>query len=230
MNTNPSLSVIIPCFNEEGNIAETVQEIDKALAGIVADYELLIFNDCSTDRTKESIDRLAGIHSKIRAFHNPENRGLGYNYRMGVEYAQKEYVILVPGDNEIMGDSIREICQHIGKYDLVIPYIKNYQVRPLHRQAFSKAFTLLTNCLTGFNIKYYNGIVLHKLSNLRTVEMKTDGFAYQVEILVQLLRRGHSYIQVPMTLRPRSYGSSRAFHRKNVLSVVKTLAKIAGAR
>lgn len=230
MTREKSLSVIVPCFNEEGNIADTVREIEGALSGIVTDFELLIFNDCSTDHTKEAIDELAKTHPNIRAVHNPVNRGLGYNYRKGVELAAKEYVILVPGDNEIQGASIRSICQHIGQVDMVIPYIENYWVRPLGRQLLSFCFTRLANAITGFRLKYYNGIVLHRVKLLRGLEMNTDGFAYQVEILVQLLSAGATYLEVPMTLRPRSYGSSRALSPKNVASVIKTLAMMLGAR
>lgn len=226
MKKNASVTVIVPCFNEEGNIQETMREIENALNGLVSDYEVLIFNDCSTDRTKDVVDAIAKTNPRVKVTHNLTNRGLGFNYRKGVELASKEYVIMVPGDNEVSGESIRTICEQIGKADIVIPYIENYTVRPLHRQGFSRAFTLLVNAITGFRIHYYNGPVLHRTTNLRSIELRTNGFAYQAEILVQLLRKKSSYIQVPMQLRPRSYGSSRAFDRKNILSVARTLLAI----
>src|SRR5262249_47599883 len=157
-----------------------------------------VFDDCSTDETKRVITSLAAANPRIRPIFNPTNRGLGYNYRKGVELAANEYVIMIPGDNEIKAESVRDICARMGEADIVIPYIANYKVRPLSRQALSRLFTLTMNLTCRQRIHYYNGPVLHKTALLRTVRLGTDGFAYQAEILIQLLRRGSTYIQVPM--------------------------------
>jgi dolichol-phosphate mannosyltransferase len=224
---NKSLSVIIPCFNEEGNIRATVYDLVEALAGLIEDYELIIFDDCSTDETKKAIGELAAKNPKIRAIYNETNRGLGYSYRKGVELASKEYVIMVPGDNEVLATSVREIVRHIGKADIIIPYIENYHVRPLMRQALSRIFTITMNTISRQKIHYYNGPVLHKKSVLMKANLNNDGFAYQAEILTNLIRMGHTFHQAPMLLQVRSYGSSRAFSKKNIVSVVKTLGKLA---
>ncbi len=226
-----SLSIIIPCFNEEGNIAGTVHDLVRELDGIVEDYEMIVFNDCSTDQTMKVIESLATENPRIRPIDNRTNMGLGYNYRKGVELATKEYVIMVPGDNEITAESVRRISLEMGKADIVVAYIENYHVRPIQRQVLSRLFTLTMNALFGFKLHYYNGLVLHRKALLQTVDMTTDGFAYQAEILIQMLKKGYSFTQVPMTLQPRSYGSSRAFSRKNILSVAKTVGRlVAGSK
>lgn len=225
MSAKHSLSLVVPCFNEEESILDTVKEIDQALAGLIDDYEFLIFNDCSSDRTKEIVDSLAAVHPKVRPIHNPVNKGLGYNFKTGVQIASKEYIVMFPGDNELTLQSIREICQHIGTVDMVISYIQNYKVRPLHRQFLSKCFTLFANFIMGQSIQYYNGPVLHKVSNLRSINLVTNGFAYQFEIISQLLWRKSSYIEVPMVLRPRYYGNSRALRIKNIITVIRTLIR-----
>lgn len=221
-----SLSVLIPCFNEEGNVANTVGEVERALLGVVEDYELLLVNDASSDSTGKRIDELGQQNSRVRVVHNSVNRGLGYNYRLGVELARKEYFLLIPGDNEVMEGAIREIARHMKEADIIIPYAKNPEIRPWTRRVFSRLFTAIVNSLSGQSLHYYNGPVLHKLEKLRSVEMKTDGFAYQAEILVQLLRNGCTYRQVPMVLRARAQGSSNALRFKNLLSVARTLIRI----
>lgn len=105
----PSISVIIPALNEEGNIAATVNEVLKAIGQRFPDHELLIFNDGSSDKTGEIADNLVAKNGHLKVIHNSQTMGLGYNYRKGVELAQHDFVILIPGDNEISGRSIEDM-------------------------------------------------------------------------------------------------------------------------
>lgn len=223
---NPlSVSIVVPAYNEEENLEATIRENTEVLKGVCEDYEFIIINDCSKDRTKEIADELAKKYPTVRVHHNEVNRGLGYNYRKGVDLAVKEYVTFVPGDNELKPSSVAEILRHVGKADLIIPYPSNSQIRPPTRQFLSRNFTRILNWITGHQIGYYNGAMLVKKHVLDNVNFDTNGFAFQAEILCQLLDRGYSYYQCPFEL---NYSSTRltAFRISNVVSVVGTLGRM----
>jgi glycosyltransferase involved in cell wall biosynthesis len=224
---NPSISVIIPALNEENNIEPTVQEVLATIDDRFGSYELLIFDDGSTDNTGTIADALAAKYRGVKVIHNEHNMGLGYNYRKGIELAQNDYVVMFPGDNELLGISMEEMLSLIGVADIVVPYTVNYWIRPRLRQLISKAFTSAMNLLFGLRLKYYNGTVIHKSEIIKAVPISTSGFAYQAEILTRLIRSGHSFVEVGMRLREREHGSSKAFKLKNIAGVLKTIVKLA---
>ena len=218
-----TVTFVVPAYNEERNLAATVEGIVGAAAGIVPDYEVLIVNDGSRDRTGAIADELARQNPSVTVLHNPVNRGLGYNYIAGVKAARGEYVMMVPGDNEILPETVRSLLQRIGRADIVVPYIANYDARKPGRAVLSKLFTWGLNLLFGLRLRYYNGIVIHRTALIRSVPMKTHGFAYQADALVRLIRTGHSYVQAPMVIKPRDAGTSKALRPRNVVSVFQTV-------
>jgi len=220
-----SLTVIVPCLNEEGNIRGTVESVKDAVrrSGRFTSWEIIIFNDGSTDRTGEIIDNLEKAEPSVRAVHNPENRGFGYNYTEGVRLATGEYVIMVPGDNEIPSDAIAAVFSRAGDADIVVPYTANTWVRPLSRRVVSRAFVALMNTLFGLRLTYYNGTCLIRAEHLRLVPMKTWGFAYMAAILTRLIKAGASYVEVGVNIQERESGATKAFRPKNVMSVARAI-------
>ncbi len=219
-----SISVIIPAFNEEGNLENAVKDVVSAAeAAEVENYEILIFNDFSADKTGEVADGLAKENQHIKVIHNPKNMGLGYNYRKGIELAKNEYVIMVPGDNEVEGKSIGNLFAQVGKADIVISYTANPEIRPKTRQIISRSFVGLMNFLFGLKLRYYNGISLIRKDLLQKVEMTTFGFAYMAEILTKLIKAGHSFVEVPMYIRLRAYGKVSVFRLKSIIGVLRAI-------
>ena len=223
---NHTLSVIVPALNEEGNLAAAVATVLDAIGNRFADYEVLIFDDGSTDRTGAIADGLASNNPHIRVVHNPRNIGFGYNYTRGVQIARMEYVAMFPGDNEISGEAIRTILAAVGTADIVVPYISTPAVRSLSRRAVSACFVMLINFLFGLRLRYFNGPCVHRRSLLLSVPMRTHGFAYMASILVRLIRSGSSYVEVPMPVQAREHGRSKAFRPKNIVSVLGTIGEL----
>ncbi len=215
----PTISVIIPALNEEDNIEPTVKEVLSAIKGRFSGYEILIFDDGSTDNTGAISDKLAASNKNIKVIHNKSNMGLGYNYKRGVQLAENDYVILIPGDNQISQAFMTRMVNLVGKADIVIPYIENYWVRPVPRQLISKSFTIIMNFLFRLDLNYYNGTVIHKRDIIKSVPMDTTGFAYQAVTLTKLIKSGYSYVEVGGPIRERQFGFTRAFYPKNILSV-----------
>lgn len=218
-----SVSVVIPAYNEEKNLESTVKFLlDRLNKNNISDFEILIFNDNSTDNTGEIADVLAEKYSQIKVIHNLKNMNLGYNITKGFELSTKEYCGFIPGDNETEPETLDNIFQNLGQADIVIPHIQNPEARPWGRRILSKTYIIIINAAFGLNMKYYNGMCYFKTAMVKKVPVSTYGFAYMTEILVKLLKSGASFIDVPMINRVRESGATKAFRIKNIISVFKT--------
>lgn len=221
-----SIAFIVPAFNEEQNIEATVETILHAMGEQAVDYEIVLVNDGSSDRTGALIDRLAAANFRIHALHNSSNLNLGGAYKRGLSVASKEFVIMVPGDNGFGRESLSGILKNVGQADILIPYPTNLEARTPMRRLASSGFTALINCLFGFKIRYYNGPVVHRTALLRTITIDTNSFAYQAEALVKLLGREYSYVECPVETQAREGGRSSAMKLRNQITVFTTIVRL----
>lgn len=222
-----SISVIIPCLNEEENLQETYDNVVAALREAAEEWEILIFNDGSSDKTGEIANSIKENDQSVTVVHNRTNKGFGYNFIRGIAIARMNYVAVMPGDNEISLESIKRIFQLLGKADMVIPFTVNMEVRPWGRRLVSRLFTVLMNAIFRCELQYYNGPTLHRTELVRTLDVNTSGFAFQAMMLVKLIRRGHSFCELDMYLQKKRTYRSSAVRLRNILSVIGTVLHLA---
>jgi glycosyltransferase involved in cell wall biosynthesis len=221
----PSISIIIPAVNEEHDLKPTVETALEAIGDKFSDYEILIFNDGSRDKTGEIADQLANNNPHIQVIHHSRNMGLGYNFRTGVELATKEYVGWIPAKNSIPLETLNNMFDAVGKADIVLVFILT-ETRSMFRQIVSRVFTRMMNTLFGMNLKYFNGPNIFKSKLVKKTKMTTNGFAYMAEILIRLIKNGHTYVEVGLHNRDRQNGNSKAFVFRNFVRVVKVIIRL----
>jgi len=187
------------------------------------DYEIILVNDASRDRTLDRMRALAAADPRIHVLDNPVNLGFGGSYKRGAGVATATYVMMLPGDDGFPSQSIAEILSHAGEADLIIPIITNPGARSWLRACASKGFTILLNWMFWLDVGYYNGAVLQRNDLLRTVKITTDSFAYQAEAMVKLLARGATYRHCYVSIQERAAGRSSALSLKNQIAVWKTI-------
>jgi dolichol-phosphate mannosyltransferase len=222
MASLPTFCFVIPCFNEEDNVGPTVGSV-RAAMDRRDDYEIVLVNDASTDRTLERMQTLAVADRRIRVLDNPTNLGFGGSYKRGASVATATYVIMLPGDDGFPEQSIAEILGHAGEADIIIPIVTNRSARHWFRAFASKGFTTLLNWAFWLDVGYYNGAVLQRNELLRTIEITTNSFAYQAEALVKLIARGATYKHCYVSIQERAAGRSSALSLKNQIAVWKTI-------
>jgi len=219
-----SISIIVPAYNEEANLERAVKKYNLLAKELFDDHEIIIFNDCSTDQTGRIADSLAKKNPRIRVIHNKTNMGLGYNFRKGVELAKKTYFTVMFGEGDMLTSSARNILKSAGKADIIMSYVQNPEARTWIRRIISSSFTKTLNLLFGLKLKYYNGYTVHKTKLIKKTHLTTNSFAYQAEALIRLLKKGHSYLQVPF-LTAKTSGSSM-FRLKNLVGIGKTVLRL----
>lgn len=228
MEKNHSISVMIISLNEAGNIKNVVDIVLGFLQKEnLNDYELILIDDGSTDETGRIIDELAESNDRIKSVHNMSKKGLGYSFRTGISLASKDYVGWFPGDNEVSSETINNIFAKIGKADIIIPvYETKPLARSLYRRMLSATYVALFNTIFGLRLKYFNGPCFFRRQLLSDVTMSTNGPAYMAEILIQLVKMGTPYVEVPMYFKPRSYGKTSVLKWKNVYLIAETIVRL----
>lgn len=223
---HPSISVVMPALNEERNLAGSVAAVAEAFEGF-CDYEVIIFDDGSTDRTGEIAHALEARDPRVRVVHHATSCGIGHCYRQGAELARHDYYLMVPGDDETPASTIRAIAERAGEADIVVTYTVNRHVRPLHRRIVSRLFTVAMNTVFGLRLRYYNGNCLIRTSLLRTLPKDTSGFAYMAMTLIRLLNQGHSYVEAGIMLQRRGSGRSKCLQPRSVINVLQSVFALA---
>ena len=102
-----SISVIVPCYNEEKSLNLTVQTVEDSMAEKkIRDFEILIFNDASEDKTGDVAKELSSKNDFVKSFDNKVRAGMGHSFRRGVELSKCDFCVMVPGDNELPKESL----------------------------------------------------------------------------------------------------------------------------
>lgn len=222
---NSSISVIITAMNEEGNLNSVVDKVVRAANPRFDDYEILIINDGSRDRTGEIADQLAAENPCIRAIHNPRNMGLDYSYRKGIELSSKRYIAWIAGNDLIPPQGYEDIFDAVGQADIVSTYLLN-DVRGLPRRIISRSFSLVMNIVFGLRLRYYTGPCVYKSEIIKSIKVTTQGSAAIAETLLRSVKLGHTYVSVGLYPLKRTSGRTKSFRLKNFLNIGRAITKL----
>jgi glycosyltransferase involved in cell wall biosynthesis len=220
------LSIIIPAYNEEKSLLESVRFAEDAAIRSGMDYEILVVNDCSTDRTGEIAKEISANNARVKTLSNPINLGMGGAFKTGLKEAAFSHSMVFPADNEHPLEGVLPILQACGKADIIIPYVINMEVRSLHRRVISKAYLGLVNFLFFKNIPYYNGLVLYRTDLLQKITIQTNSFSFQTEAILKLLAKNATWYGLGVILHEPSHTQTKAFRIKNIIGVIGTLLRL----
>jgi glycosyltransferase involved in cell wall biosynthesis len=219
-----SLSIVVPAYNESGNILGTLENITGALSTLPLAYEVLVVDDGSSDGTGTLVTAHLERFPHVRLITNDRNLGFGATYRRGVQRSSLDAVVMVHGDNAWGANTLRSLFSRVGDADIIIGYTRDmWRSRSWTRTAISKTFTLFVNAITGRRLQYYNGLQIHPAAVLKSLQIQSSGYGFQAEVLAKSLRLTETFIEVPMDLMERQQGESKAFRLKNAMDVVRTL-------
>jgi len=222
------LSLFVACYNEEHGIIPTLETVVAAANDVGISYEIVIIDDCSTDRSVTAIIDFLNAHPKlpITLYVNEVNQGLGCNYAEAAFRCRGKYYRLICGDNVESRETLVSIFRHVGEADMVIPYPGTTAARGPFRRVLSRSFTLLVNLLSGHRIRYYNGLAVHYRYNVMRWHSNSHGFGFQADLITRLLDLKATYIEIPVTPTERAAGATKAFRFRNICSVSHTLLEI----
>ena len=220
-----SLSVIVTAMNEEGNLRPTVESVLSVVARQPWDYEILIIDDGSRDRTGAVADELAGVDPRIRVHHHPRNLGLHRAYLKGIELATKENIAWVAGNNMIPADALEAIYGHVGAANMILSYPR-VDPRRKRRRWVSRTFTVTLNLLFNVRLRYYTGPCVYRAAAAKTLRPITQGSMIVPELVLRLIKAGETFVELPLQPNPRTSGKTKTFRVQNVASVVRSVVRL----
>ncbi len=205
----PELSVIIPCYNEQGTIGEILRRVQHACGEVAGDYECIVVDDGSTDETVRRARAAIVDHDRCCVIATEKNAGKTAAVNVGLAHALGRWVIIQDADLEYDPASFPKLLAEAKRRDVVAVYGK----RPSHwqrpdRMILAGGVLLIDLVILGLHGRFVRDhATCHKLVRrdvLESLELESLAFDGCVEITCKLIRLGHTIAQVPIPYTPRS--------------------------
>ncbi len=211
------LSIVIPAYNEEESITETIDSLERALSEISIDHETLIVNDNSKDNTEKVLEELSEKYSSVRFVTNPGPNGFGYAIRYGLDRFEGDCVAIMMAD---LSDSPYDLIKFYttmmeGDYDCVFGSRWSAGGKVIDYPWTKKIINRIANWIIRMmmNIKYNdttNAFKLYKKEVIQGVQpILSPHFNLTIEIPLKAIIRGYTYTVIPNSWTNRKYGESK---------------------
>jgi len=228
MKVVDKMSVFLPAYNEEKMLAQTTQKVDSVLKKIAGDYEIIIVDDGSKDKTGEIADKLASENKKIKVIHHSPNRGYGAALKSGMYAAKFPWIVLIDADGQFDFAEITKFFekQKTTNADVVAGYYLKRGVS-LYRILGSKlAWELPVFIIFGLKMRDIDcGFKLIKktvIDKIPQLESERGPFI-TTEFLVKAKKTGFKIVEVGVHHYPDLAGGSTGASLKVILSAYKDL-------
>jgi glycosyltransferase involved in cell wall biosynthesis len=224
------LSVCVPAFNEEANINKSVQDLIHCLSKSLEKFEIIIVDDGSRDSTSKIANDLAKKHNEIKIIVHMKNSGIGSCYRDALSIAQGDYFTWFPADCEDPVEALSSCLPYLDKDTILTTYHPDVGSRSQFRRSLSRVYTLILNGYFKLGLKYYNGLNIVPTQVVRGLNLLSDGFFCNAEIVIRGAQNGKRILEIATPLGRRSSGRSKALSCGSLLRAARDLMKILSQR
>ena len=220
-----SLSVVLPAYNEEANVESAVEGVSSVAQQLGMDYEIILVNDGSTDRTGEIGRELAQRIPNFRLVEHYPNRGYGGSLKAGFAAATRELIAFAPADNQFIFSEINRLLERLDEADIVSGYRADRQDN-IVRKFFAFGWNTLMRLLFGYLCRDVDcGFKLFRRDILEHVTIVSDGAMVDTEFLFKARARGYRIADVPVTHLPRLAGESTGGNVKVIARAFRDLVR-----
>jgi glycosyltransferase involved in cell wall biosynthesis len=202
----PSISAVLPAYNEAAIIEKTVRTVVEVLQGLAEDYEVIVVNDGSRDATPDIVGQLAAENPSVRCVSHVRNQGYGAALATGFAAATKDLVFLTDGDKQFDIRELSRLLPIIDKVDLVIGY-RDPRRDPFKRVLFGWGWNMVVNALFGYTARDVDcAFKLFRRSVLERVHVHARGATFSAEFLIKARRLGLRIVEMGVSHFPRTAG------------------------
>ena len=201
------LSIVIPAFNEESHLSSTLKEIAEYLKTVSYDYEVIVVDDGSTDKTADIATSCSVLFKFFTLLKNSPNQGKGYSVKKGVLAAQGDYILFMDADNSTSIDQLEKLMPGMKHgFDVVMASrrIKGAKVatsQPIYRILLGNIYILLSKFILQSNVKDYNcGFKLYtqKAAKLIFPKLTMKNWSFDSELIFLISKFNLNAIEVPV--------------------------------
>ena len=219
----PGISVFLPAHNEEGNIERVVRGFCAELPTVADNYEVIVVDDGSRDRTGAIADRMAAADPHVRVVHHQVNRGYGGAVISGIAAATQPYVLLCDGDGQFDPADLKLLAARMKDCDVAVGR-RTRRADHMMRRVNGKAWTVLVGMLFGLRISDMDcGFKLFRRDFLDGIELHSNGAMITTELMARLSGRGARIGEVDVKHLPRLSGDQSGNSLRVVAKAFKDL-------
>jgi glycosyltransferase involved in cell wall biosynthesis len=222
----PTVSLVIPMYNEELNIEHAVAAARESLEKYASDHEIIVVDDASTDASPRIVSRLAAEDPHVRVLRHEKNRKLGGTLRTGFGAATKDLVFYmdadIPFDPDVLGRAIR--AMELTGADMIAAYRHDRTMEGFKRGVYTLVYNWLIGLLFGWPHRDINfSFKLMKREVLDAIELRSEGSLIDAELVVKAKNRGFTIQQIGIDYFPRTRGTSHLGSFGVVLKILREL-------
>ena len=222
-NDKPNVSLFFPVYNDERTVQLVTEKALKVLSNLAGEYEVLIIDDGSPDRSGEIADELASRIEQVRVVHHKTNLGYGAAIKSGLADARYEWICFTDGDDEYDVFDLEKLLRLDQFYDLIITfrYIKLYSSP---RVFISWVYNWFVRLL--FRTPYRDistGLRLIRRSLAQSLDLKSTSPFIGAEITIKTMLKGYRIGEVGIQTFPRQFGSGASTTPANIVATIRDM-------
>ena len=227
MAAAPGISVFFPAYNDGGTIGSMVTEAIATLKRLTDDYEVIVVNDASSDRTQEVLEELSDVYPQLRVVRHEKNRGYGGALRSGFAAASKELVFYTDGDAQY---DVRELEALFAALRDDVDWVNGYKIGrsdPWYRVVIGTAYQYVVRLLFSLRVRDPDcDFRLIRRRVFERVHLESNSGIICVEMMRKLQDAGYKVAEVPVHHYHRTYGRSQFFNFRRVAAVGRGLLRL----
>lgn len=221
----PSVSVCFPAHNEQHTIGPVLEEAHRLLAGTSLDYELLVCDDGSVDRTSDIIHQAAGRLPRLRVFRHAQNRGIRETFERLYHEAVKDFVFLNSTDGQWSTAILLDMLPMTRDYDVIIANRIDKHYRPV-RRFISWTFNLIPLVLFGTRTVDAGAVKLVRRELIERWTLVSRSPFTEAERLIRAARAGYRIGLHPVEVNVRAAGRERGASWRLTLAALADVARV----
>lgn len=223
-----SVSVILPVYNEEGNIAKVIRESADFLGSeqMALDYEIIAVNDGSQDNTGGILKKLTNEIPGLKIVTHHKNLGYGKALLSGLGNSIYPLVFFMDADGQFDISDIKKLFAYIGEYSVITGY-RNKREDAFFRVILGKFYSWLVSLLFGIKLKDVNcGFKLFRREVLADENICSNGGVFYLDALLKAVKKGHRIKEIPVRHFQRLSGKESGASAKVIINALADLFKL----
>ncbi len=223
----PAISLFFPVYNDAHTVRPMTLRALEVLDDVASDYEIVIVNDGSSDRSGAIADELSAEFAAVRVVHHEQNRGYGRAIQTGLKEATRyPWVCFTDGDNQYDVGELQHMTQILDRYDLIIGFRLRKIYGPI-RIAMSATMNWVVRWLFGYRFRDLTcGLKLARREVLDDICVTCDSPFVGGEIVLRAATRGYRIGEVGISTYPRKHGDSAVISLPNIVATFKDVLRL----